>query len=731
MPNFVVVTAFRSKDQMSADLRKMGLSAKNFGRVSGLAFKKAEHSALSLKKVIGGVLGAAVIRRGLGLLTQGVGGVVSEFIDFDDAIMGAAAKFGVFDRESQTFKDLAKTARDVGAITEFTSPQAAEGLRFLAKAGWETGAAMKALPSFVNLATASEMEFARAADIATDVMGAFGLNSTDAAEKVRNLTRVNDVLSRAVNMSNIDMEDLFETMKMAGPIATTAGISLEKFSAMAAYVGGAGIKGSLGGTALRTMFLNLAAPTDKIKAKFKSLGIRLQTIKGDLRDPVKILVELSKKFKNLGSAQKAAALNLIFGKRAVSGAAVSMDGASGALQQFEKTLTDAGGSSKKMAEFMRQSLSKRLETLKSAAIELGFKVMDTFSKKFPGGIDAAVEAVRNFDAQRIVDGINSVIDAGKTFVSWMKEAKQIATDYKGVLVGIGVAFAGWKLAGIISGLVQIVKFMAALKAVGGLTTVLAAAGVAPILGVIGLALGGIAAGVYTVVTRWDELKWAVGEAVDMIGSWLSELGQSIAGTFASIWQSIKSGFADVLDWIVSGAESLGVGSLLDLSGVKNFSKSLREVKKSEKELENQGEYKTKPLVDPQSAAAPLATRKALEEAQIKSNLKNLTLPPSKAAAKMTKGAKKSMRVPNVTIPTMDVYAPTTKPIERAPALDFNAPVRTDEKLKRHVKQRERARAQAIEFNGRLDIAGAPAGSQITSKTRGAPPIRTEMLGANH
>lgn len=38
--------------------------------------------------------------------------------------------------------------------------------------------------------------------------------------------------------------------------------------------------------------------------------------------------------------------------------------------------------------------------------------------------------------------------------------------------------------------------------------------------------------------------------------------------------------------------------------------------------------------------------------------------------------------------------------------------------------------QGIGFEGKLDITGAPAGSTIESKTTGAPPIKTELLGAN-
>lgn len=44
-------------------------------------------------------------------------------------------------------------------------------------------------------------------------------------------------------------------------------------------------------------------------------------------------------------------------------------------------------------------------------------------------------------------------------------------------------------------------------------------------------------------------------------------------------------------------------------------------------------------------------------------------------------------------------------------------------------RREAEARQQIQFQGQLNIAGAPAGSTINSETRGAPPIRMEMLGA--
>ena len=140
MPDFVVSTAFKTRDEMSKTFKRMGLAGNKFADRLVRNFNRVDRKALSTRRIIGGIMGAAVIQRGLGLAAQGVRGVTDEFLAFEDAITAASAKFGIFDRNSKSFKELGKTAREVGATTEFTSSQAAEGLRFLAKAGWEASA---------------------------------------------------------------------------------------------------------------------------------------------------------------------------------------------------------------------------------------------------------------------------------------------------------------------------------------------------------------------------------------------------------------------------------------------------------------------------------------------------------------------------------------------------------------------------------------------------------------
>lgn len=68
-------------------------------------------------------------------------------------------------------------------------------------------------------------------------------------------------------------------------------------------------------------------------------------------------------------------------------------------------------------------------------------------------------------------------------------------------------------------------------------------------------------------------------------------------------------------------------------------------------------------------------------------------------------------------------------------------INTIDKLQTEVKlraeapvippNREEARAQVSQFNGRLDIAGAPEGSQVTTQQSGAFGLDVALLGANH
>lgn len=434
MSDLAVSTAFTAKDGVTDKVNAMGNAVDRFGDRAHGAFVKAGQAGLSFKTLVGGILTSNLVSRGIGLLSSGIRNAASDYIDFDDAITAAAAHMGDgFARGSETFKELSAAAREVGATTEYSAVQAAKGLDFLAKAGLEPTFAMKTLKSYVDLATASGEEFESATSMAVDIMGAFRLNTGTTEEQITKFSRANDTLVKTVNMSNIGLEDLYETIKYSGPIAVDAGVSLEKYGAIAAFVGGAGLKGSIAGTGIKNILLNMAANS---KA-FNDIGIKTKDAAKNLRDPIIIFEELRQKMEKMGKAEKIELLDKLFGKHAISDASAAIAGGMKALSKYETALKNSGGEAAKTAELMRASIGKRLDLLKASAMELAFKFIDSFEKKIPGGIDKITESLRNFD-------MKPVVEATMKFGEGLVEACRIAKDLIPLIEGLVTTYIGYR-----------------------------------------------------------------------------------------------------------------------------------------------------------------------------------------------------------------------------------------------------------------------------------------------
>ncbi|MHA1287299.1 MAG: phage tail tape measure protein, partial [Candidatus Thorarchaeota archaeon] len=423
------------------------------------------------------------------LLRRGIFEAGREFVVFDQAITRAAAKFpeGI-KRSTAAFEELNKTARLVGATTEFTAAEAAEGLDFLAMAGFNADQAIAALPLVVNLATAANVDLARSSDIASDALGAFNLTSKDAETQTANLARITDVFAKTTTSANTDMEQMFEAMVDGGPVMTAAGQSIETFAALVGTMADAGLKGSKAGTTLKNAVLQLQAPVPAAQKKLKELGIVVSDSKGNMRDIVQILEEYRVATKDMGNTQRDAATDLIFGKRSIAGVNILLAKGGDALNKYRDSLIKAKGSSAEMATDMRKGLGARLKTLKSAAIDLGFRFLEAFQKDGKDGIEALIEAIRGFD-------VKPIIAIMKDLLSIVKSVGKFVINNWPLVKGILIAIAAIKFAGLISGLGGLVSsFGGALASSSGLLANIKGIGVAGKgLGAVGGALGAVGA----------------------------------------------------------------------------------------------------------------------------------------------------------------------------------------------------------------------------------------------
>ncbi len=552
--SFSVFNKFKAIDGVTAPIRKMTKNVGKFGRKTVAAFRNADRRASKFNKTIKALFVGGAIIGGIALLNQGIRSVTTQFIEFDDSIIAAGARFKDIgpdvDNFTERIKGIKTAAREAGATTEFTAAQSAKALDFLAKAGFKSTEAIGSLLSMINLATASGEDFATVADMSSDLLGAFGLATDDTAQKIKNLNRLNDVLVKTVNTANVTVTDMFETMKQVGPIATgVLGASLEEVAALTAVLGSSGIKGSEAMTALKNAYLRLAAPASKARKLMDELQITLDDGSGGARKMTDLMEELGGKISGLGKIQQAQILNELFGKRAIAGGKNLMDNIKN-IKEFEKSLLNAGGTAQKTADLIRTSLGNRLKTLNSTLIEFGFKILENFEIKGKGAIDAFTEAIRGIDVTPIVDALKALVAIAIVF------HKIISSDTVKIVGELIAIFLGLKLA-----------IIAITTAYGILTGVMA---INPFT-IFLIAVAAVILAIRQIIKNWDFLKADFFIGIDAIANKFNEIASIIGGNvlkaieaIIKAWDFLKKEFFSGIDAITNKFRKLtsGIGGKL-------------------------------------------------------------------------------------------------------------------------------------------------------------------------
>lgn len=419
---FSVETVFKGVDRVTRPVKRMQRGVARFTRSVENRFRKAGRAVSNFnRRVKSGALAgsAALVAFGAAAVN-----VISVGAEFGRAIGAAAAKFpDKIKRGTEAFIALKKAAREVGATTEFTATQAAEGLNFLAKAGFDAKFSVSVLKDIVDFATASELEFAEAADIASDAIGAFGLDSKDPAKKLANINRVMDVMSKTANSTNVSVAELFETVVKGAPVAVKAGQSIETFAAVAGVLAGVGIKASEAGTATKNIALALAGVGNKAAKTFKKLNIPLTTADGKLRDVADVFEDLNKATSKMDEDELLGVMNAIFGKISLAAATNLLGDGADKIRVLRKTLEDAGGSSKRTAAFIRNDVKGSIDGLSSAIDGVKISIFDMNEGSLKDVIDSMTEWVRAneaFIATKIGDFIKKIFDNLDVIIEWVK-----------------------------------------------------------------------------------------------------------------------------------------------------------------------------------------------------------------------------------------------------------------------------------------------------------------------
>ena len=302
-------------------------------------------------------------------IVAGFGLAAKKSIDFDDAMRKVKATSGATSGEFQQLRD---KALEMGAKTKFSASESAEALNYMALAGWDTKDMLGGIDGVMQLAAASGEDLGAVSDIVTDSLTAFGMKAKDSG-------RFADVLAQTSSKANTDVRGLGEAFKYAAPVAGALGYTVEDTSIAIGLMSNAGIKGEKAGTALRTMFTNLAKPTKAMKDKMEELGISITDSNGKMLPMRDVMGQLRDKFKGLSKDQQASAAATIFGKEAMSGALAVINASDEDYKKLTKSIDNSTGASKRMSDEMEGGIGGSLRKMKSAIESLAISIGDVLA----------------------------------------------------------------------------------------------------------------------------------------------------------------------------------------------------------------------------------------------------------------------------------------------------------------------------------------------------------------
>lgn len=437
---FTVEAAFKAIDQISGPVRKMRAQVAGF---SDSAVHKLGAVDTTFSKMTGTIkTGAAITGAAMAGFVASAVSAKNVGAELEQTLVNAASKFPeAIGIGTKAFKELEDAARHVGSTTKFTASQAAEGLNFLAMAGFDAKQSIAALPGVVDLATAATMDLGQATDAATDILGAFNLTSKDSKVLGANLSRVNDVLAKTSTSTNTSVSQMYEAIKQSGAAAAASGTNIEQYSAMLGVLANSGTKGSEAGNALKNTFTRLMAPTDKVSKMLKGMGVHVSDSKGNMRNTITILQELQKGLSKFGNVEKMAKLKEIFGSDYVAPTTVLLRDID-QVKTLDKTLQNATGSASKMAKAMGNTTVGRELTLSSGvegvkvsffdAIKAPYNDFLKVMNKIVGKVDEWVKANKALISAKATDFFNGIVDGG----TWIIKNFPIIKDVvKGVVLG--------------------------------------------------------------------------------------------------------------------------------------------------------------------------------------------------------------------------------------------------------------------------------------------------------
>lgn len=355
---------------------------------------KAQPKVKSLGDTMRKAFAVVGVYKGINLLTAKLTQATDEALKFEKAMKKIKA---IGNESGKTMQVMGKDIEKLALTTEHSFTQIAEAQLGISKAGIRGAEGLEVLKHALDLATVAGEEQGAVSEGLINILNAFGMGTEDAGYAA-------NVMSRALNETILNLEEYLEAMKYSAPVASQLGVSFEELSAIIGILAQTGQRGSLAGTGLRNVLLNMLKLTPETaksleKVKIEEMGVTqlLET----LHENGLPVVDLLKQFNKRGILAATA-----LGKNAE------------AVYELQSRLTDLSRPLDQVASEMRDNLLDKLQMVNDHFVA----IFNTLNEKMGSGGDTVLD---NLTA-KLVD-----------FNQLLKDNPQVIRDWTAVFVGLG------------------------------------------------------------------------------------------------------------------------------------------------------------------------------------------------------------------------------------------------------------------------------------------------------
>lgn len=393
------------RDKFSSVAQRVERSARSLEKTMGVSAKTVTSS-------IKGMTVGLALMGGAGLAGMAFSPIIKAAAEFEKTMNRVEAISGA---SGQALATLSDQARDLGARTAFSASQAAEGMSYLALAGFQVNEITAAMPAVLQTAVAGQLDLASAADITAQILRGYGIQASDAA-------RVSDVLAKAFTTANTDLRSLGEGFKHAGPVANAAGIQFEEAAATLALMADAGFQGSIGGTSLRNAIVDMMNPLGAGIKVVERLGIQMRDSSGAIIGMAELLDQLE------SSGATAEDMMQLFGARGGPAMIAVAERGADALRKMTAALEQSGGTAARIERIQLKGLDGAMIEFRSALEGVRIEAGQT------GGMLALLESI----ARRLTGALSWLRE---TMAAYPTATRAFGTVAIGSVILVGLAGA--------------------------------------------------------------------------------------------------------------------------------------------------------------------------------------------------------------------------------------------------------------------------------------------------